>query len=417
MMISAMLLDMPLLRVGRLSAGWSLLLASAFGSGLSGCGLRNVLPGPPVVVGAERQAYELFQPAAVSYTQPAPDGPVVLPLQVWGLRYALDVVLETEHPDWIMHEYARIDIPDPSSGAATPIWIAKDASTDFVQTITAGVTDIRSWVPEIPVPRNAGAVTVTDHSEGTVADLRFQYTNPRGEAVDAHYRGAMPTEPAKPRNGNTMGHSRPSLAALLDIHLYAPGGEAEVSIGGVPQKIRKLLGLYPMKFLLAQTQGGIAITDFIERAAADPGGFTLTRPGGDASWPTEAVESWVDAGAGWVVRSGPVTTLRYHFVAGELDRAEVNQAGLEFPVTRVVFQPAIPDLRRRFDGEARSRFVVDIAGQEGHGVGHVVARWEGDDAVLDMIPDGPRWFADRPMQTRIVAVPDGGVRVTTTRTQ
>ena len=141
---------------------------------------------------------------------------VVIPLQVWGLRYALDVVLETEHPDWIMHEYARIDIPDPSSGAATPIWIAKDASTDFVQTITAGVTDIRSWVPEIPVPRNAGAVTVTDHSEGAVADLRFQYTNPRGEAVDAHYRGAMPTEPAKPRNGNTMGHSRPSLAALLD---------------------------------------------------------------------------------------------------------------------------------------------------------------------------------------------------------
>jgi hypothetical protein len=383
---------------------------------LSGCGLRNVLPGPPVVVGAERQAYELFQPAAVSYTQPVPAGPVVVPLQVWGLRYALDVVLETEHPDWIMHEYARIDIPDASSGAVTPIWIAKDAGTDFVQTITAGVDDIRSWVPEIPVPRSAGAVAVTDRSEGDVADLRFQYTNPHGEAVDAHYRGAMPTEPAKPRNGNTMGHSRPSLAALLDIHLYSPGGDATVSIGGVPQKIRKLLGLYPMKFLLAQTQGGIAITDFVEQAGADPGGFTLTRPGPDAAWPTQASESWVDGGAGWVVRSGPVTTLRYHFVAGELDRVEVHQAGLDFPVTRVVFQPAVPDLRRRFTGEARSRFVVDIAGQEGHGIGHVVARWEGDDAVLDMIPDAPRWFADRPMQTRIVALPDGGVHVTTKRT-
>lgn len=415
--MKCVLLPVPhpvLTHLGRLFR--SAVLSAALGAVLSGCGLRNVLPGPPVVVGAERKAYDLFQPASVSYTQPAPIGPAVIPLQVWGLRYALDVVLETEHPDWIMHEYARIDIPDPTTGLTSPIWVAKDASTDFVQTITAGVADIRSWVPEIPVPRNAGAVTVTDLSEGAVADLRFQYTNPRGEAVDAHYRGAIPTQPAKPRNGNTMGHSRPSMAALLDIHLYSPGGDAEVTIGGVPQKIKKLLGLYPMKFLLAQTQGGIAVTDFVQSAADELGGFTLTRPGPGASWPTDAVESWVDGGEGWVVRAGPVTTLRYHFVAGELDQVEVNQVGVSFPVTRVLFQPAVPDLRRRFAGAATSRFVVDIAGQEGHGVGHVVARWEGDDAVLDMIPDEPRWFADRPMQTRVVALPGGGSHVTTRRT-
>lgn len=378
---------------------------------LGGCGLRNVLPGPPVVVGAERAAFDTFQAAPVTYTSPPSDAPPVIPLQVWGLRYALDVVLETQHPDWIMHEYARIDLP----GATPPfIWVAKDAGNDFVQTITSGVADIRAWLPEVPVPRHAGSVTVVDRSEGGTADLRFQYTNPHGQAVDAHYRGPMPTEPASPRNGNTMGHSRPSLGALLDIHLYAPGGQAEMSIGGQPQRIRKLLGLYPMKFLLAQTQGGYAVADFTEAAA--PGGFTLTRPGPDAaSWPTAAVESW-EGTDGWVVRPGPVTTLRYHFNAGELDRAEVVQVGVGAPVTRVVFQPAVPDLRRRFDGTAVSRFVVDIAGQDGHGVGHVAARWEGDAAVLDIVPEAPRWFADRPMRTRVTRGADGAAHVVTTRT-
>lgn len=392
---------MPLRRLARL-APLSLLLG--------GCGLRDVLPGPPVVVGAERAAFDAFQPAPVTYTAPAPAGAPVLPIQIWGLRYSLDVVLETEHPDWIMHEYARIDLP----GATPPyIWIAKDADHDFVQTITSGVPDIRAWLPEIPVPRHAGSVTVVDHSEGSTADLRFQYTNPHGQAVDAHYRGPLPTEPAKPRNGNTMGHSRPSLGALLDIHLYQPGGQAEVAIGGQPQTIRKLLGLYPMKFLLAQTQGGYAIADFTEQAGA--GGFTVTRPGpGAEGWPTAAVEAWQGTD-GWVVRPGPVTTLRYHFTAGELDRAEVVQTGVDAPVTRIVFQPAVPDLRRRFEGSAVSRFVVDIAGQEGHGVGRTIARWDGDAAVLDIVPDAPRWFADRPMRTRITTSAAGDVHVVTTR--
>ncbi len=371
---------------------------------LGGCGLKHILPGPPVVTGDARTAYDTFEPAPVTYTEAAPNRPVVLPLQIWGLRYALDVVLETTHPDWIMHEYARIDLAATESSPARSLWIAKDAATDFVQTITSDVPDIRSWVPEIPVPRHAGSVVVTDATAGETADLRFQYENPKGQAVDVHYRGTIPTEPAKPRNGNTMGHSRPSLAALLDIHLYQPGGEAEVSIGGEAQKIRKLFGLYPMKFLLAQTQGGFAIADFAEAwGPAETAGFLLTRPGSGSAWPTEAVETWVGGDDGWVERSGPVTTLRYHFVHGELDQAEVRQSGLGFPVMRAVFQPAIPDLRRRFSGEARSRFVIDVAGQVGHGIGETVARWEGDEAVVDMIPLEPSWCADRPRQTRVVA--------------
>lgn len=375
---------------------------------LAGCGLKHILPGPPVVTGADRAAYDEFQSSGVQYTDTPPTGPLVLPVQAWGLRYALDVVLETTHPDWIMHEYARVDLPATDGSPARSLWIAKDADTAFVQTITSDVPDIRAWLPEIPVPRHPGSLVVTDASVGDSADLRFQYENPHGDAVDVHYAGPLPTKPSAPRNGNTMGHSQASLAALLDIHLYQPGGDASVTIGGEPQRIRKLFGLYPMKFLLAQTQGGFAIADFVEHDAAATGqGFSVTRPGGADAWPTEGEERWTDAPDGWVERVGPVTTLRYRFVGGELERVEVEQAGLEFPVVRAVFQPALPDLRRAFSGEARSRFVVDVAGQEGHGTGTTVARWEGDEAVLDMIPDAPSWFADRPMQTRVTSTGAG----------
>lgn len=377
---------------------------------LTGCGFKNLLPGPPVAVGDARAAYDNFAPSGAAYTAPAPARPLVIPLQVWGLRYSLDVVLETEHPDWIMHEYARIDTV--VDGQPRALWIAKDAGTDFVQTITSDVPNIRSWMPEIPVPRHPGSLFVTDRSAGDIADLRFSYVNPHEQAVEVHYRGKLPTEPSKPRNGNTMGHSRPSLAALLDIHLYRPGGQAEVSIGGHPQAIRKLFGLYPMKFLLAQTQGGFAIADFTEDAAPALAAteLQLTRPGPGVDWPTEGVERWVLSPDGWVTRDG-LTKLRYHYVNGELDQAEVWQPGLTFPVVRAVFRPAIPDLRRPFTGEVTSAFVVDIAGQEGHGIGETRARWEGDTAVLDLVPTEPHWFADRPMQTRVTIDPDGRERV------
>ncbi len=386
----------------------------ATGLALPGCGLKNILPGPPVVVGDARAAYDTFEPSGAAYTAPAPDRPLVLPLQVWGLRYSLDVVLETTHPDWIMHEYARIDTV--VDGQPKSLWIAKDADTSFVQTITSDVPDIKSWLPEIPVPRHPGALSVTDLSAGDTEDLRFSYTNPHNQAVEVHYRGAIPIKPANPRNGNTMGHSRPSLMALLDIHLYNPGGEAEVTIGGKNQHIRKLYGLYPMKFLLAQTQGGIAITDFVEDAAPATASseFQVVRPGPGVDWPTEGIERWTIAADGWVEREG-LTKLRYHFVNGELDRAEVWQPGLDFPVLRAVFQPALPDMRRHFDGDVKSRFVVDVAGQEGHGMGEIDAHWDGDVGVLDLDPTAPHWFADRPMQSRITVGADGRERVQTAR--
>lgn len=347
-------------------------------------------PGPPALDAAGRAAFDQPGPAEVLYSSAPRQALPVIPVQVWGLRYALDLVLVSDHPDWVMHEYARIDLPTGS------IWMAKDAGRDREQTITAAIPDIRSWVPEVPVRRISGPLQVESATVNGKTKLHFSYVNPLGQPVDVRYEGPLPTRPSKPRNGNTMGHSARSVMALLDLHLFRVGGKAQIRIDGEDRKLHKLLGLLPERYLLAQTQGGFAITDF---TAAEQGDQLLVRrPGLAVDWPTASLETWSWDGE-WLVREGPVVSLRYHYTRGELDRAQAWQAGVELPVTDVVFSPALPDFRRRWVGEAESRFVVDVAGQRGHGVGRIRAAWEGEDGViLDILPEAPRWFADRPMR-------------------
>lgn len=367
---------------------------------VAACGLRGVLPGEPVLSVDARAAFELAAPSGAAYTGPPRVEFPVLPQQIWGLRYGLDVVLESTHPDWIMHEYARVDLPNG------PLWVAKDADAAGNQTIVADLPDIEAWVPEVPVPRLSRAILVHDRSTAETVDLHLEYENPKGQRTVVTYRGPAPTEPSKPRNGNTMGHSRGTVAALLDLHLFRAGGDATISIDGEAHEIRRMWGLYPMKFILAQTQAGFAIADFRQEASAD--GFRLTRPA-ERDWPTRAVEEWkvVD---GWATREGPVTTLRYHFAAGELDHAEVRQVGMEAPALTVAFNPALPDLRRPFTGEAVSRFAADVAGQPGHGTGEVRCRWIDADTVrVDLVPTAPPWFADRPL-TATIHFDGGAVR-------
>ena len=88
---------------------------------------------------------------------------------------------------------------------------------------------------------------------------------------------------------------------------------------------------------------------------------------------------------------------------------------MDVPATRVAFHPPLPDLRRPFTGTVESAFAVDIAGQIGHGIGRVRCAWSGADTLtVDMIPEEPRWFADRPMRSTITFAGDG-YRVRTER--
>lgn len=361
---------------------------------LLGCGLKTLLPGPPALDAAERAAFDSPAPARVTYTGPAKVAFPVLPVQAWGLRYALDIVLVSQHPQFTMHEYARIDLPDG------PLWLAKDADTRGNQTIVANVPSIESWVPEVPVDRIAGEVKVEDRSDAEHLDLLIAYDNVAGERTEVRYEGKQPTRPSNPRNGNTMGHSRATVAALLDLHLFRAGGDVTMTFDGQEVPIKRLWGIYPMTFALAQTQGGFAIADFRQEPAE--GGFRLVRPSSDDLWPTRSDEAWTVADE-WARRDGTVTSLRYHFRDGGLDRVQVWQVGAELvPVVDMVFRPALPDLSRPFLGIIESDFAVDIAGQRGHGTGRIRCRWTDDDTVtVEMIPTAPEWFADRPMVSDI----------------
>ncbi|MGB0641476.1 MAG: hypothetical protein ACPGTU_19235, partial [Myxococcota bacterium] len=74
-----------------------------------GCGLKSLLPGTPVLSKAELASFETLQPSSAAYTT-GPNVPFpILPLQGFGLQYAADIVYVSEHPDWDMHEYARLD--------------------------------------------------------------------------------------------------------------------------------------------------------------------------------------------------------------------------------------------------------------------------------------------------------------------
>ncbi|NOY27321.1 MAG: hypothetical protein GXP62_15745 [Oligoflexia bacterium] len=378
--------------------------------------MRRYLPGKAVLNAADLANFATPSPATVTYTGPSRVDMPVIPVQIFGLFYGLDVVLVSKHDDWDMHEYARVDLP---SG---PLWLAKDARPTGVQTIIADVDDIESWVPEAAVPRRRGAVRVDDQSSGRDVDLSVAYTNWDGQPVDVRVTGRVHRKPPHKRNGSTMGHSRQSTAVALDLQRFGPARQATVNIGGVDVGIKRLLGIYPMKFLLEQAQGGVMVAS--QRQLARDGGFTLTRPGanpidpatGEPGWPTHGTEGWTvqagteDDGTACLIalRDGPVITLRYVFVDGGLRRAEAWQVDHAQPVTVMRFAPALPDLSRPFAGTATSRFTLDINGQQGQGTGTVSAAWADPDHVdIRLRPEKPWWLADRPMDGRLSYDADG----------
>jgi hypothetical protein len=217
-----------------------------------------------------------------------------------------------------------------------------------------------------------------------------------------HYRGSGPTDRMKLRNGSTMGHSRGQVMAVLDLPDRG-FGKAEIEIAGRSVGVKRLLGLVPFAMTLIQTQAGFTIGRF--RQAGDATQFQSTHQAPDGTSP-QAV--WTVAAEGDRVvatTTSEIRSLHYEFgVANdslELRRIVTRQWERPVPTSVVEFSPAVPDLRRRFSGVVRSRFVVDVNGQDNHAVGWLEARWEADGPRVRMIPERPWWTADRPMETRI----------------
>jgi hypothetical protein len=372
--------------------------------------IHRLLPEGPAL--SEQEHAELAGPAVPSRVRYTGDPQVafpVLPVQLWGLHYAIDIVLVSDHPDWTMHEYARIDLPDQS------LWIAKDADANGDQHVVAELEDIESWLPEIPVPRTAAAVNAQDASDEQRVDLRLETHTPDGEAVVLRFEGARPQGPPGKRNGSTMEHSRQAVAAVLDLAGQQHGGDVTLEIGGEPRGIERVLGIYSMKFVLDQHQAGFAVASFEQRPTE--AGFELERPAAGVDWPTRGLERWTDDGR-TLRRDDPIITLSYEMPlaagtsdARELQGARVEQAGHDIPLLELHLDRALPDLRRRFEGRSTSRFSLDINGQAGHGTGTIEAWWGPEGPVVEMRPSAPWWLAERPMRTEIRYLEDGSARV------
>jgi len=363
-------------------------------------GIHDFLPHGPVLTPRQRvAAFGRETPSGVTYTGAARVAPPVMPLQLFGVGYDVDLMLVSDHPTWNMHEYAMITTPDG------PVWLAKDAREETLeQSIVAERDDLDDWLPEVTVRRKWSRVTVDDRSTPQQLDLSLSYENIDGEPTEVSWRGPHPTRLERLRNTSTMGHSRDAFLVVLDLSHKAAARHAAITINGQKRRIQRLLGLVPMRFALVQTQAGVAVGEWTQHAS--PGGLETVHHG-------KTRQAWtiLDEGTHVVVQQRhAMRTLSYRFLrhgdALELVHARVEQFARGVPVCEMRFEPALPDFRRPFSDAFGGRYVIDVNGQQSHATGRIQARSEDGTGVVSILPDAPEWTTDRPMQSIIRCVAD-----------
>lgn len=359
--------------------------------------LKRMLPEGPALTATERQAVLSQKAHQVNYKGAPLVGYPVLPMQVWAATYELDLILVSKNPDWNMHEYAKLETPEGD------LWVMKDAEEGSLdQYIVADLPNIAAWLPELPVTRKSYPVKIVDKSTNKMLDMSFSYENIKGEKVEAWYKGVRPKTPLKKKNGSTMGHSRNQLLVALDLPYRDFGKKAGISYDGKAYKMDKLLGLVPFQMALTQTQGGASSGTF-EMSIQGEGILTTAHP--SEGKPT--LQNWSVEKKGnktIVTQKNDFRSLVYEFEGTEtleLKVAYVKQWNKENAGVRIEFSPALPDLRRPFEGEYSSNFVMDIAGENNNATGTFTASWKDGKAQLKVTPTAPWWVLDRPMLTTI----------------
>ena len=314
--------------------------------------------------------------------------------QVFALKYDEVFVLESRNPCWSMQEYAKVTVGDQV------LWLVNQSDKAGVQTVTADLSDIRTWYPEIPVPRQSSPVSVRDKSTADRLDVFMNYVDPKGQATEVHFESPRPPKDVRDRNGSTFTHSAQTLSALLDIPARQEKHvKASISYDGSPAAVRRILGLFPVKALLVQTQAGFAVAS-MKIGQTVPGEITVERPIPGTVWPSESHETWM-------IRDNRLTYRRdtgswvYTFERGGVAKVEAYQTGVDGPLLRIALSAPLPDLSRPFRGRVRRNFVADMSGQT-LGYGYMEA-WtdETGKAFLEILPLAPRWFRERPLRTTL----------------
>lgn len=517
------------------------------------------------------------------YSGPPVVAAPVPPIMAFGAQFDLGLHVRSKGASFADHRIGRIDGPDG------PLWVALEArASDGEQVLLAGVPDIDTLMPELPLERISTALVVDDRSTAEQVEVTVEYENADGRPVRLVVESDTPWKRARKRSAPTTGISEATLLALVDVTAQQSAFKADLDIGGRDTRLRKA-GLVPHQYVGTQAIGGLTAGSFhvkqgrefsfdstmaamtvhakdapppepapvVEpeeepdplqvalaghrevlqgcysaRAEANPAlagqvllSFNVTDGTGTdftvisnttededlAGCLTERLGEWsfpegvqgdlgfpftFVAGKGLLlggerraegsdrtlVRDRPDTeadealpegdsvasldeelpddallddpledegrlkrpawgptlahfstmhtmpsgntvempwevsrkgqrvfamqhsehrTLTYEYLvrhdALELVRIAVTQFGNAVPATEVTFSPALPDLRRPFDGRQRSRFVVDVNGQQGYAVGTAEAWWTESGTKLEVVPEAPDWAAGRKM--------------------
>lgn len=226
----------------------------------AGCG-KNIKPMGPVLTGWERaQDFSQTRPSGASYRGSQETDVPVLPLLPFGVAFDLDLVVKSKHPDWDMHEYARVQTPDGT------MWLVLESRNSGEQVIIADLPEIDAMMPELPIQRISGPVRVEDSSNADGVNVRVTYTNADGDPVEAEFQSKGPHKLQTERNGNPMGHSEGDVLVGLDIPARESAFYARVDIADERYRSTKIGGILPFQFVMQQTQAGLASASFYQEA-------------------------------------------------------------------------------------------------------------------------------------------------------
>ena len=365
----------------------------------------NLLPTGSVL--SQRHVRALFSngysPAPCTYEATPSRIPFpILPFQVFGVAYDLDLVVVADHPKWTMHEFARI----PTSRG--PVWMAKESDPNGIQTVLADETAIRELAPEVDVPRKVSPVRVTDRSKPGWIDITIAYLNSDDEEVVVSYAGKSPQPMPLPflRNGNTMGHSRKTILAIIDIAGQSVGRTPTITIGGKSVKcVRLFFGAQPFAYALEQVQGGLSAASFTQHFPTDgaKNGFALGR--GRRRLPAKlGSKNPGNPRRAQVGKSTQdrMTRIAYRYLRRGRPRVlRRKSAGRKIESCFLGSTAFLTRPRLGFAGQTTSRFTIDVNGRIAHGAGLIRA----SAAQFEILPDAPRWAATRPLRSKFSLAP------------
>ena len=357
--------------------------------------LLELLPQKPVLTTIQKNSKTASLPSkhTIDYAkEPLVNFPV-LPFQVWAATYDLDIVLVSNHPEWNMHEFARLNTPKGD------VWIMKDADeATRTQSIVTSEKNVSDWLPELPIQQDHYPVIINDKSKDKMLDLSFEYKNRAGELVQASYKGKYPKTKMSKRNGSTMGHSKKDLLVVLDLPVRDFGKKGSITYDGKTYSIKRLLGIKPFIMALQQTQAGLSTGVVIQNQEE---GSLITEHQNTIKQKWQQIQS--DSSL-TIRQENEFRTINYEFIRDAeyllLQRATVKQWDHKQQSFSIDFYPALPDFRYPFDGVVTSQFFMDVGTGKNHAIGTLSIGWNSEKELqINFYPDAPWWVKDRPLRS------------------